>query len=686
MRVRNAKRGMAVGFFLLMTAALVGIGLLAGGMISQAKDIQSQDSLYYSIQAELVGSDRDSFSIQITIENNGPDWDGTVRVMPKQSPYQSYMLSAYDTEISLPQGSRKQYTVRVGKDEEMLRYSNQEGSLQVYLLDKKGKKVSERSFDRFLIEDSQYLYMGILSDDFSALTYLDLGGDELYLDGNNYPVKLRDMTQTDLKDGLEELDYLVIDQYNTGVLTAEERDAISDWNYNGGVLMVGTGPYATDVLAGIGDYLGVKCRSIYAVQENAQEDWVIVIAELQDVQKRYSTSYYSSESGLVGSQGDGAIMVLPFALSQLSGQTDLYQYGYGTVESYMRNMILDAYNYASVRYDSNNYSDNMRYLTRIMKFWGNNSNALNFTLLKFIIFLYVIFVGPILYLILKFVKKKELYWVFVPVTTLCAVMLVFLGGRGFKVVNTSVYSVTLENTSGRGMDTSYLYCYDADHREWDLKLAEGYDFVSGVSDNYSYRYDPNDDEGSYYYHMRKTGGANYFGIRPGSSFEDCFFRAQRNSRRDQNSGKIICDSILTSAAASSYFSSGYYGGRIFGQVTNETGEDFVYYAVIADGSAYVYGELRNGETADLGTANPIYADLNGYNLASQFMYDCLDDDDKHWSNKQIGQLSAIGVAIASLYSNQDPDRVIVVGVTDSGDKVVDDKCYEVAYKCLYAVE
>ena len=473
--------------------------------------------------------------------------------------------------------------------------------------------------------------------------------------------------------------------------------------------MVGTGLYANEVLSGLGDYLDVKCRAIYAPEgnnhagnydssdygyEGGYDDWqgngygwetyTLTLAELQDVGNRYYTSYFTTDMGLVGSQGDGAIMVLPYALAELQelGATDFYQFGYGDLDSYMGQMITEAYNYASVRYDQDTYSDNSRYLTRIMKFWGNSGNTLNFTFLKMIIFLYVIFVGPVLYLVLKLAKKKELYWVLVPVTTLCTIGIVFLAGRGFKMVNTTVYSVLVENAEGRGEDTAYLYCYDASHREWDLKLADGYDFVSGFSDIYSY-HSYNSSGDNYYFHAKKKGEELYFGIKPEKSFEDCFFVAKRGNTRDQASGKIVCDWIVTNAAAVTSY--GYYGG-IFGQVTNDTGEDFSYCAVIADESVYVYEGLQSGETLELDTANPVYSDSNSYNMANQYLYNCLDDSRKHWTGKQKAQLSALGVAIASLYSDQTKDKVIVIGVTENGEKAVDDRCYEVTYKCLYTME
>ncbi|MBP3203925.1 MAG: hypothetical protein J6M66_00715 [Lachnospiraceae bacterium] len=668
-----------------MSLALLFIGIMLSCVVlcsvrtvTRAENSTEDTTGKFDIGAEVLDSDKDSYTVQVTIQNNGEDWDGTVRLRPIGMYYSTE--TAYDTEISLPQGSRKQFTMRVGRSQDNYNSSRGAGeTLKIIMMDPKGKKAAVRQFDQFLTTEAEYLNMGILSDNYSALTYLDMGGDQVSVGGDMYPIKLHKLEQKDILDDLEKMDFLVVDQYNTSSLSQEDIAAITDWNYDGGILIVGTGTYAENVLSGLGDYLEIKCNSVYEI-ETEPEMTGFAVADLQDVHNRYYENYYDNMS-MSTSQGDGAIVVLPLALTDL-GKTDFtyYQYGFDDPENYVRRLLTEAYNYASVRYQTVDYADNNRTAARMMRYWGNNNNSLNFSLLKVIVFLYVIFVGPVLYLILKAAKKKELYWVFVPVSTLCALVLIFLAGRGFKMVNTSVFSVTLENAEGRGQTTSYLYCYDADHKEWDMKLADGYDFAGGYSDNYSYRYYDQDDDSSYYYHVRRKGDALYVGIRPSSSFEDCFFLAQGASKRDPAAGSIECQNVLQSAVIS------YMGGGLYGQITNNTGEDFDFYAVLADHSVHLYGELRAGETVDLGTANPIYHDSQNYSLTNQFLYGCLDDDYKHWDDRQIGQLSAIGTAIAAFDTDQYANKVVVIGVTRSGEKVVDDRCDETAYRCLYVTQ
>ena len=48
--------------------------------------------------------DEETYDIQVTVENLGEDWEGTVRVMVDES-YR--MSTAYDVKLSLPEGSEK---------------------------------------------------------------------------------------------------------------------------------------------------------------------------------------------------------------------------------------------------------------------------------------------------------------------------------------------------------------------------------------------------------------------------------------------------------------------------------------------------------------------------------------------------------------------------------------------------
>lgn len=623
----------------------------------------------FVIEATKLPANEETYDIQLNIENLGSDWEGTVRLVVDEE----YRCStAYDTIISLPQGSIKQFVVKVPVNS----IEDTSGTITVTLLDKEQKKTADKVFKHFLREEEKALAMGILSDDYSALTYLDMGGGELFFYGDEYPIRLVEITQDNLEATLETLEFLVIDTYNTGVLTDEERAAIETWNYDGGVLIVGTGAYAEDTLAGFQDsYLGVECGNIFTPDElgnyNTSEYVnmaLLTLAELHEVSQPYNVQYLNK--AWTCSYGNGAVGILPYSLTELAKMGDSFYQNIdqmGFVLDILDTTCMESGSrYNSSTYNQNYYNYNM--LRRMLRLIGSVNSPLSFGVLKFLVIIYVIFVGPVLYIILRMLKKRELYWVAVPGAALLGILLIFFAGRGFEVVDTRVYSVTAQNLAGKRSSTSYLYCYDATKKEWDLKLSDGYDYIGALmNEQYNYEAD------KYYHHIKREGEVLSFGIRPSSNFEDSFFYAGKGVG-SESSGSIDGHGISLSLSG------------IAGTVTNATEKDFSYYAVITNGSLYVYAGLGAGESRDLTKQEPIYSTSQGNDIWHDYMYIFLNDIRNEEEPEIVSALSALGIGICSVYTQEEIDKTVVIGVTENWNQTVDDECSEIAYGCLYVIQ
>ncbi len=622
----------------------------------------------FVIEAKMLPSDQNAYEIQLKVENQGQDWEGTVRLMMREDYYGRLNDCAYDTELSLPQGSTKQFVVKVPKDS----LDRTDAIVQVFLLDKNADKVADKDFGRLLQTEADALTMGILSDEYTSLTYLDMGGNEFNYYGKNYPIRLEELDQDKLAGSLAALNFLVIDSYNTGVLSDKALEDIRQWRDNGGMLIIGTGSSAQEVLAGFDD-LGIQCSKVYDPGEGTYDtrDYVDVsmlhMAELMDVNGKYKTAY--DMSILMCSEGDGAVGILPYSLSEAA---KLNAAGtYELQKEFVESMLRQVSSYASVRHGSGQYSfddNSMYFLTRISNYLGNGSNRLQFGWLKVIVILYVVFVGPVLYLILRFAGKRDLYWLAVPVTTLVGIFLVYFAGRGFEVVSTNVYSVTVENLTGGGNARTYLRCYDAGHKEWELRLAEGYEYAGPMEDS-NYR---SSDE-SYFYRIRKEGDRLFFGLNPSVGFEDGYFQAGIAGEREQ--GSIYSDLYKDRRQ------------RIRGTVTNKTTQDFKYFAVTIGDDLFVYKNLPAGAEVKLEDTEVVYNNNGVYSSGvSGYCYGFIREVQSGEMANDVDILTALGMGVYAAYSVGDPDRTVIIGVTEDWDKVVDDQCNEVSYGCLYAVQ
>ncbi len=671
------KNSLIFGLIVFLCSILLG----TAGITAQAAEEEDDDGGAFVIEAQVQPSDDPVFQIQLTVANLGGDWEGIVRLRLDNG-YVASGGCVYDTVLSLPQGSTKQFAVKMPKDG----IDRTDGIVAVTLLDQKSRTVAKKDFPKLLQNRADGLSMGILSDEYASLTYLDMGGNEIYFVDRNRPIKLVQLNQDSLTQTLDTLTYLVIDSYDTKSLTDEEEASIERWVDSGGILIVGTGTNAEKTLGGL-DFLGIQYRETKEINRDlytwdyymdvSQLSWV----ELEDAGDVFDGRYATGIS-LSGSWGNGSVNVLPCALTELGKLgADAYDrsdeeentYYETTQESLVETILNNASDYADLSYRSGDvYYETDYNMQRIFPSLGKGSNRLQFGGLKLLVVLYVVFVGPVLYLILRAMKKRDLYWIAVPAATLVGIFLVYWAGRGFEVSSTNVYSVTVENLSENKNAITYLRCYDAGHKEWSLQMAEGYTYAGALSNRYYYSYDDGN-ESDYYHRIQKEGDRLFVGLNPEVGFEDGYFMA--GTPKTTASGTISWDGNKT--------------------VTNETEWDFSYFAVITDNDMLIYRDLPAGQSVRLdenkceyrdsvSTSN-YYTGSSSYTPAETYFYGYLRDSLRAEEKEDIDVKAALGMGISKACFNMGSDKVIIVGVVEDWNKTVDDNCSETSYGCLYTV-
>ncbi len=663
-KVKSNKRLLAVlvlGF--LICGALVG---------KKAATAHAQEELF-SIDAQLHSQNFSTYDIQVVVSNWGENWEGIARIRLENTYYS--LSCVYDTILSLPQGSTKQFLVKIPRES----IEDIGASVSVSLLDRENQLAASKVFTNLFLNGTDLLSMGILSDSYASLTYLDMEGNNLYYGGVELPVKLYHLSQDDLPHSLKsDMNFLVVDDYNTGILTEAELECIQRWVEDGGMLIVGTGERAEDVLSRF-DFLGIECSKVNAPNEHPYQDHYdkdlvkLYMAELNDVNDQYDTNM--DILSLITSRGDGAVEVVPYSLSKLVPQD---------VESYVYELLIQINSYTQIPYNpKSKYNKNEYEIRRIFRTFGNGGNRLNFDMLKWIVILYVIFVGPVLYLILRFIKKRDWYWIAVPITTLVGIFFIYIAGRGFEVVDTRVYSVTVEELGAPNQEAkTYMHCYDAGHKEWMLRLTEGYDSCGPIWSDY---YNIQDNE-KYRSRIVKEGERISFGLNPSVGFEDAYFKAE--AAANKVTGKISLDiqSVNGWGISSTLVNeTGLIASGLNGTVTNETEWDFEYFAVIAYDSLFIYQNLPAGETCDL--SKVVYLSSKNYDdVVEDYLHGYMNEIYRGKEQKDADFIAALGIGVSVASLQEDPDAIIVVGVTKDWNKVVDDNCSETSYGCLYSVQ
>ncbi|MDE6167581.1 MAG: hypothetical protein K2G28_03895, partial [Acetatifactor sp.] len=483
----------------------------------------------FSADVELLRQENDSYIIQVTVANKGEDFSGTVQVIFSVSAQGN---CAYNTEITLPAQGKKQFTITaVSRAVDTAR-----GSCTVNFLDEKGRVLQAISLNNVFGNTISSIPVGILSDNFSGLTFMDAGGRSFMIRGVECPLELEEVIPDRLTEQLSGLYFLVIDQFNVSSLDEEQIQAIEDWTKDGGWLILGTGAYAQETLSGFSkDFFDVRIRQVhepgeqnpgtvnvsqygyyYGFTDSGVDFTKMSFAELD---YNYSGGYYLYESAefpaIIGALENGALSILNISL----GEKELQKLEDYVIQSMYEEVMRNSSSYQS--YASG--TSNMDYFgKRMLTFIDGKNTSIDFTWLQVLIGVYVVLAGPVLYLILRKCKKREWYWICVPALGLLFMAGVFFFGRGARVNDTKVYSVTLQKDDSDRMDT-YFLAYRPGVKPWDILLQEGYEAAGPGWDGYYRGYNSNST--NYRYTVRNDSGGLSVGIVPGENFENAYLYA-----------------------------------------------------------------------------------------------------------------------------------------------------------------
>ncbi|MDE6529667.1 MAG: hypothetical protein K2K96_02705 [Lachnospiraceae bacterium] len=680
----------AVG--ILAAIVLSGTTFAAFGMYARAEKSDYDDD-DFTIDAELsVSASSESFNIEIEVTNDGPDFEGTVRLIAENGGNDT---CAYDTAISLSEGSTKQFVVSIPVSSLDTYYSGygQTGTMYVILLDHKGNRVTTEKFTRFFQDYQEKVVIGVLSDAYAELSYLDANGYAMYIINNNYAIELVELSKDTLADGLERLDYLIIDQYDTSLLNAETVSAVEDWTDHGGMLIFGTGNYAYDVLSGFDQqFLQTECLGIYEAITGNFETEKGYGMDMYSVTGSYSPydyygisidmyipSVYETDTAILSgfsqydmnyhygsgyassiSYGNGSITYLYYALSDPEIAAACATTNYVT-----ENILEMAADQTMLDYATfHNTEDGIRYsysLTSALGIIDMEKSNINYNVLKALIILYVILVGPIVYLVLSRLKKRELYWVAVPAMALLFVGVVSIAGRGFRIADTTVCSVTFVDAGDTGDTGSVLYAYSAGHDDWQVALAGECAYAGPLQSNYGWTSDPTD----YYFHVIEDMSGTSIGIRPDASFETAMF--QRKAA-EPTEGELLVEDIEVTTH------------NVKGYVTNETGYDFSYMLVYDNRYFAVVEGVEDGERINLRNADVI----------SQANVSSIDDVFWRTAEQEYEENKTLAAQMAALYiglmQSIDFGGTVVVGVVPNYDRVTAGNCAENSYGVFYSIQ
>jgi hypothetical protein len=416
--------------------------------------------------------------VWVELENSGPDLKAEVRVRITGS----WGATTFAAPAPLPTGSRKRIPVYVLPN-------NFSHSLQVELV----------------FEDEILLSREVPVQPLANITYLvgliapERGGLALIasvsLPGQARPKTLVDLPLADLPgrpEGLGSFDCLILNDTDTSSLTSEQRMTLETWVSRGGRLVIGGGKGDILTLAGLPDSM-----LPFTLQRQTEVDVLTALTDFADAEPvrvpgPFVVSIGEADRGRTLVTQDGLPLVREWAVGKgfvdfvaldlaaspfdaWAGTTAFWEHLVAPGASYPEWLPSDM----SARQMK---SGQMAYaLSRLPALDLPSIRSLGLLLT-----LYVVLVGPVNYLLLRWRKRLHWAWVSIPTITLAFSAGAFGLGyalRGTDLILNKIAVIELR-PDGRAGVTSYLGLFSPATRSYEIEVSGG-NLLSPLTPDYN---------------------------------------------------------------------------------------------------------------------------------------------------------------------------------------------------------
>ena len=516
--------------------------------------------------------------VHLILKNNGKDFEGIFRLYLNAQEGGTSNRTVVDKKLQIAAGETKEYTMLFSD----ISYTS--GTLQTALCDKKGKVLNGNKLDKQLImthegwNDITAAY-GCISEDNASLSYIT-GVEGLQVEA------VQDWMLTDDARTLDIFDILVINQFDTTQFSEKQIAAIGEWVRLGGTLILGTGAQPEKTLKAFsGTLLQGTIGNVRKISTSFGVD--LDVSELQIENMKAILS--QDDTMLVGHMdyGKGSVMVSTFDLAGVGDQLSerLQSLFYLNMSMDRKAQLINGastdQDYDLVYY-GNMYGD--------LSLWNGlratEVNGLpNVALYAVLLLFYAVFIGPILYSILRKKGKREWLWRLIPISAVVCSVLIYLIGTGTRVKHPYVNYLSQIDLSNKEVSTmeTYMMLTSPNNDPFDLDIPEKYVIPYRLDEGYFY----NDNQSSHLdyknrieYQAQKT----ILHMENLSAFDSLAFQQKQEVEMQ---GKVEFTDVKLSHDSLS------------GIVTNQSGYDLEQCSILCNGNLLNLGNLKQGESISL---------------------------------------------------------------------------------------
>ncbi len=531
--------------------------------------------------------------VEITLENNrDADLNGIIKFKAMES---DGVIYQYDYEITLPEGEKRtnQYYIPIGTNAQYL-YVTLEENDGIGTWTETGNVIASRQVKLNISQDVPELFIGLLSDRPENLDYLNgVGVSYSTLRTRSFVLKQEAFPVSEV--GLNLLDVIVVNDYTLRNLSEQQTAAIMDWVYSGGILILGTGQRVDDTLGrfapellddsyGMPNRRHINLGEAFPLESPDEGMMELVCVDIP----LHGGSVILSSNGFAlltaAAKEQGVIAVASFDLGEIG---EFAQNHPSYVDHFFTSLLGEnrINRLAEVVYSGN--SAEFWSVQRLIN-TGNVEKLPNLSLYVAIVVIYLLLLGPGLYLFLKNRELQVFYRRGVVGLSLIFAVLIYLMGTTTRFKSTFyTYTAIRDVTEDYITDTTYVNIRNPYNRPYDVKLNPSY-FVLPITR--SYQYGSGKDSlfnGTEPYQIAIERGEGQLAIRGQhmTAFTPRYFELRRKTENVEKIG-IVGDVV-------------YFEGKISGTITNHFPFPLENTALLLYGNMVLLGRLEPGESCKL---------------------------------------------------------------------------------------
>lgn len=615
----------------------------AGSETSKLTVSKNDISVSFTYGFEKCSKYGRKMNVIANVTNTGKNFSGTIGIL--SVPYGDSEQTLYEVPCILAEGESKKIELTA-----TISASNWPSLL---IKDEKERTVLQKFFRVTMTTQPEVVFAGILTDDTDSISYISSTGlAKMFL--------LDETTLPSTAAGLDSLDLIMISNFNTDRLSDEQIHALSEWTKKGGTLVFGTGATAAKTLSAfqgilfngtIGEpqkrttFLGMSQAQFLAlkdelyaaidqpldVDEEQKQQQIIEETEKETENETIAEASTNPSSGndRISRQEISALTLKPMKKDMAAMNFDNFapvlsendefpliikrNYGKGTVlaaafelgmsPKYRTSMGVQLYkvienNFSKTKQNQLNDMDSGDYYTLSHALSANAVNAYpHLTLYFFILLIYALFTGPILYFILKKMDKRHLLWGLMPASCLICTAVIYLAGSKSRITEPYIHYLSflkMDQTSEELLPQQEVYFNITSpyNKSYSITLpgVTDVDVRSDMQYGISYSYENEQPKESSYYKTalyQNGDNATTLIMKDYAAFHAACFHCTLEEGTSAMTGAFDCSLKLKKDFT------------VTGTLTNQLGCDLIQAAYICNGRLYILGSMKQGDTVSL---------------------------------------------------------------------------------------